>query len=287
MEEDHFKIAVGRFQTEGDRSVIEEVLRHWRQGSAPNARDQATFVADTMVKTTAPEIEALGYEHSALPEFRAAIMDGLGIDIYAEPDLMAAVKNAGAIRTFLGVTAFEEFSCAIESFLDFLPYHNSVIVPALEHALRRADLFRGERAVVAFIKRSFFTEYTRLLTEYNGTKRLGRRDESGNFYNVFVDPRPPHVWSIVFDRRVNDSGVPALLDRLTKTQRGYAEMAHEIITGDIERGVMDEYRVDESGNYRIKFRYMAGRLGVEESSLRKTFGKIRSRAAKNVPILAY
>lgn len=278
MEEDHFKIGVGRFQTEGDRTVIEEIMQHWRQGSAPNARDQATFVADTMVKTTAPEIEALGYEHSALPEYRAAIIDGLGIDIYAEPDLKVAVDNAGAIRTFLGATAFEEFSRAVGSLLDFFPYLNAVVVPALEHAIKRADPRRSERAVVAFIKRSFFTEYTRLLNEYNGTKRLGRRDESGNYRSIYVNPRAPHAWSIVFDRRVDDGEVPELLDRLTRTQRVYAEMAHGIIAGDVERGEMKEYRVGEDGNYRIKFRYMAGQLGVEESNLRKIFTKIRERA---------
>lgn len=278
MEKGHFKIGVGRFQTEGDRTVIEEILWHWRRGSPPDTHDQATFVADTMFKTTAPEIEALGYEHSALPEYRAAIIDGLGIDIYAEPDLKVAVDNAGAIRTFLGATAFEEFSRAVGSLLDFLPYLNAVVVPALEHAIKRADPRRNERAVVAFIKRSFFTEYTRLLTEYNGTKRLVRRDESGNFRNVYVNPRPPHAWSIVFDRRVDDGEVPELLDRLTRTQRVYAEMAHGIIAGDVERGEMKEYRVGEDGNYRIKFRYLAGRIGVEESNLRKTFAKIRERA---------
>lgn len=278
MEEDHFKIGVGRFQTEGDRTVIEEIMQHWRQGSPPNARDQATFVADTMFKTTAPEIEALGYEHSALPEYRAAIIDGLGIDIYAEPDLKVAIDNAGAIRAFLGIAAFEEFSRAVGSFLDFFPYLNAVVVPALEHAIKRADPRRSERAVVAFIKRSFFTEYTRLLNEYNGTKRLGRRDESGNYRSIYVNPRAPHAWSIVFDRRVDDGEVPELLDRLTRTQRVYAEMAHGIIAGDVERGEMKEYRVGEDGNYRIKFRYMAGQLGVEESNLRKIFTKIRERA---------
>lgn len=278
MAEDQINIAVERYQAEGDRSVIEEILRHWRQGSPPDARDQATFIADTISKTTAPEKEALGYDHSALPEFRAAILSGLGIDIYAKPDLKVAIDNAGAIRAFLGIAAFEEFSRAIDSFLDFSPYLNAVVVPALEHAIKRADPRRSERAVVAFIKRSFFTEYTRLLNEYNGTKRLGRRDESGNYRSIYVNPRAPHAWSIVFDRRVDDGEVPELLDRLTRTQRVYAEMAHGIIAGDVERGEMKEYRVGEDGNYRIKFRYMAGQLGVEESNLRKIFTKIRERA---------
>lgn len=286
MADGQFKNAVGRYLTEGDREVIDEILWHFRNESATDENVPATFVADKISKTSAPERRFLGFEHSALPEFRAAIEEGLGINIFEEPDLKTLVNNAGTVRNFLG-DKFDELAHSIGAYHGYLPLLNHIIIPALEHALSNADPFREERAVVSYIKRAFHTEYTRLLAEYNGLKRLGRRDKNGNFYNLFVEPRPAHAWSIVFDRRVEDVEVAALLDRLTKTQRGYAERAYEVASRDIERGELDEYRIDEGGNYRIKFRYMADQLGVEESNLRKTFGKIRERTAENVPISAY
>ncbi|GIP55265.1 hypothetical protein [Paenibacillus vini] len=285
MGEGQFKRAIGRYQTEGDREVINDILRHFRQGSATDADDPTTFVADKIAKTSRSEVH--GFEHSALKEFRDAIEKGIGIDIFAEPDLRTAIDHAAEILAFLGNEAFAELEYAINEYQYYLPLLHFVIVPALEHALRNVDPSRTERAIVNYVNRAFQTQYMHLSAELDGLRRLGRRGESGNFYNVFVKPRPAHAWSIVFDRRVQDAEVPALLERLTQIQRGYAERAFEIVSQDIDCGEMDEYRVDEGGNYRIKFRYMAECLDVEESNLRKTFGKIRDRAAENVPNSAY
>ena len=276
MLREEFKTKVARYQAEGNREIIDEILGHFRLESAPNEKDPTTFIADRIGKACKAELKALGYERTALLEYRRAIMGALGIDIFAEPDLKTLVANAGIVRDYLG-DAFEALCYDIEGYLDFIQLLKHVITPALEHALNRVDPFRKKRAVVSYINRAFQTEYTRLLVDYNGTKRLGRRYEDGTFYNVYVDPQPPHAWSIVLDRRVKDAEVPALLDRLTKTQRSYAQRAYEVVLQDTGCGEMGEYRVDEMGGYRLKFRYIAKKLDVEESSLRKTFEKIRER----------
>lgn len=283
----NFKTMITRYQGGGDHSIIAEVLSLMQRETKPVAGEHTTFIANRINKVCTVALREFGYDPSALTEFRSSILSGVGIDIYAKPDLMELLVHSDEVKAFLGEDSYEELCFAVGSYLDFVKFRDYTIVPALEHALSRVDANRHEREMVSYINRAFYTEYLRLLAKYRGTIRLGRRDSDGNFRNVYVFPNEPEAWSIIFDRPVEDAEVTYLLGLLTKTQRDYAQQAYEVAAHDISQRNMRGYRIDGSGDHRLKFRYMAEKLGVEESNLRKTIDKIRKRTAQNVPIIAY
>lgn len=278
---------VSRYQENGDRVLIAEILKYVPKDIRPVEGAHEIFIASKINKICKADLEKIGYESTALSDFREGILSGLGIDIFVRPDFKELLDHSSEIKAYLGEDGYECLCFAVETYIDFLEFRKHIIIPALEHALSRVDAHRNELEIVSYINRAFYTEYVRLYTNFSGAVRLGRRDEDGNFHSLYVNPARPNAWNIVFDRAVEDGQVSELLGRLTKTQRECALRAFEVITRDIERGEMDGYRVGERGNYRLIFRYMAEKLGVEESNLRKMFGKIRDRTSENVPTLAY
>lgn len=282
-----FKTMVSRYQDDGDITIITEILTHVQQETKPIQGVHSTFIASKINRICKSNVESLGYESSALLDYRKGLLSDLGIDIFAEADFKVILDHSGEIKAYLGEDEYEGLCFAIEAYIDFFEFRKSVITPALEYSLIRVDAERSELEIVSYINRAFYTEYIHLLTKYSGTVRLGRSDKDGKFRNLYVTPARPDAWDIVFDRHVEEGEVSELLGRLTKKQRSYALKAYEVTIRDIERGEMGGYRIGERGEYRLKFRYIAEKLRVEESNLRKTFGKIRLRTAGNVPTIAY
>ncbi|MNC35556.1 hypothetical protein D3C75_840430 [compost metagenome] len=286
-----FKDAVTEFQNAGDRTVIGQILTHMYARTDSRAvlpgDSAAVYVALRAITVTYPERLALQYDPAELPEYKAAVYEALGVNIFGGTDLSEFRANAAQIRRFLGLDDYDALVTAVSRWMEYGKYERAVIIPALEHALTSADTQRSEREVVRYVNRVFETEYIRLLTAWNGTVRLGRRDADGRYQNVYVVPIAAEPWRILFERTITPEESSLIMRNLTVTQREYAEKAYEVIVADIESGQLGEYKVSEHGEYRIKIRYMAGRIGVEEGNLRKSFLKIRRKAAEIVPIIAY
>lgn len=290
IENDNFRERVSAYQTGGDRTVIEKI-RHYLHTKADIRRvdsygeEHEVYIAVRINTITFPERRALKYDAEALYDFREAINGALGVDIYDTDNFL---RNAYVIHDFLGSDAYESLMVAIERHIKYEAISSFLIIPALEYALRRVDTERSAREMVVYINRAFRSEYQRRVMDYTGTKRLGRRDEHGRFTSVYVKPLDnPSAWSIVFEQEVSECSIEEILVRLTVSQRERARLIHQIVAGDVESGDMSEYRVTESGNYRIKARYIARKIGIEESNLRKYLLSLRKRIAKNVPTFAY
>lgn len=283
--------AVTAIQSGGDRTVLDQILIHMYARAESRAvlpGDTAeVYVALRAITVTYPERLALQYEPAELPEYKAAVYEALGVDIFGGTDLSEFRANAAQIRRFLGVDDYEALVTAVSRWMKYSEYERATIVPALEHALKSVDTERSEREVVRYVNRAFETEYIRLLIAWNGTVRLGRRDANGRYQNVYVVPIAAEPRRILFERTVTPEESSLIMRSLTATQREYAQKAYEVIAADIESGQLGEYKLSEHGEYRIKIRYMAGRIGVEEGNLRKSFLKIRRKAAEIVPIIAY
>lgn len=286
-----FRRAVAAYQTRGDRAVIQQILAYMHDRSESRAvlpgDDASIYVALRAITVTYHERKSLDYEPAALFDYRESIYEFLGVDILGSPDFAVFRTHASTIRKYLGAHEYEALIYALERWLDYGVHERHTIVPALEHALGCVDVSRSEREVVSYVNRAFETEYRRLFTVESGMVRLGRRDDDGQFRNVYVKPLAANPWRIIFERRVTTEQVPDILRKLTARQRDYVERAYAVVAADIEGGELGEYKVSESGEYRLKIRYMAGKLGVEESTLRKCFHKVRERTSDKVPTIAY
>lgn len=286
-----FRQDVAAYQTHGDRAVIQQILAYMSERSESRAvtlcDDASIYVALRAITVTRHERKAFDYEPAALFDYRESIYEFLGVDILGSSDFAEFLTHASIIRKYLGVHEYEALIYALERWLDYGVYERSTIIPALEHALSRVDVSRSEREVVSYINRAFETEYRRLFMLESGMVRLGRRDDDGQFMNVYVKPLAAEPWRIIFERHVSPEEVPDLLRKLTAKQRDYVERAYAVVAADIEAGELGEYKVSESGEYRLKIRYIAHKIGVEESNLRKCFQKLRRRTVDKVPTIAY
>jgi hypothetical protein len=287
-----FLNAVTRYKYNGNRAAIDQVLDYMHDRAESRAvlpeDDAAVYIAIRALTITYAERLALKYDPAALPDYRVAVYRALGVDIFGGTDFEDFRVNAAAIRRFLGADDYEALLYALSCWMNYRNFERTTIVPALEHAFTRVELDdRSEREAVRYINRAFQTEYIRLLIAQNGTVRLGRRDADGQYLNVYVVPNKPEPWRILFEKAVTPEESALIIRRLTAKQRNYVQKAHEVVAADIESGQLSEYKVSEGGEYRIKMRYMAGRLGVEEDNLRKCFLKIRRKAAEIVPTIAY
>lgn len=283
--------AVTAFQIAGDSAAIDQIITYMNAKAESRAvlpgDNAAVYVALRAITITYPERLAFQYDPAELPEYKAAVYTALGVNIFGGTELSEFRANAAQIRRFLGVDDYEALVTSVSRWMKYSKYERAVIIPALEHALRSADAQRSEREVVRYVNRAFETEYIRLLIAWNGTVRLGRRDADGRYQNVYVVPIAAEPWRIIFERTVTPEESALIMRSLTASQREYAQKAYEVIAADIESGQLGEYKVSEHGEYRIKIRYMAGRIGVAEDNLRKCFLKIRRKAAEIVPIIAY
>lgn len=290
-----FLNAVAAYQAVGNRQAIAKVIELMRDRAVSRAvlpeDDAAVYVAIRALTVTNRARTDIDYEPGALAEYRYTVLRTLGIDIFGGTGFEEFRLNAAVIRRFLGFDEYEALVYALSRWLDYLEFEQAVIVPALEHAFSRVDMDQGgeekkERKIIRYINRAFETEYIRLYVDWQGMVRLGRRDSDGQYHNVYVAPKNPEAWRIIFERPITPEEVARVGQSLTAYQQGVVRDSYGVVTADIESGQLSEYKVSETGQYRIKIRYLADKLGIEESNLRKTFSRIRRKSAEIVPILA-
>ncbi|WP_151737227.1 hypothetical protein [Paenibacillus tengchongensis] len=274
-----FKFDVAAFQGNGDETVIRKTLAFVSREEARDEDEECYLrVAAQVEKSTSAFLNEAKYDPAALPEYRAAIISGVGVDIYALPSL--DLPEWKTVLAYLGPTEFQALGLAFRALRKYREHEESVIIPALRHAYGRVDAgeARSVGEIVTYVRRAFLSEYSRIDREQTGVIRLIRRRDSGGYYSLYVTPRLPQPWRMVFDRHVEDADVPALLDRLTRRQREYVTQMHALITEDLAAGDLRSYKVDEHGHYEIRARHMARRLGTTGGSLKKLLIRAQERA---------
>ncbi|MEK4157612.1 hypothetical protein NYE27_21185 [Paenibacillus sp. FSL R10-2779] len=290
-----FLNAVAAYQAVGNREAIAQVVELMHDRSVSRAvlpeDDASVYVAIRALTVTNKARTEIDYEPGALTEYRYTVHQTLGIDIFGGVGFDEFRRNAAVIRRFLGFDDYEALVYALSRWLDYLDFEQAVIVPALEHAFSRVPLDMGdeekkERKTIRYINRAFETEYIRLFVDWQGMVRLGRRDSDGQYRNIYVAPKKPEAWRIIFERPITPEEAARIGQGLTAYQQRIVRDSYEVVTADIEGGQLGEYKVSESGQYRIKVRYLADKLCVDEGNLRKCFLRIRRKAAEIIPILA-
>jgi hypothetical protein len=295
-----FKTLVSAYQQEGKRSAVEMILAH---------KDEPIHLQklspDDYFKFIAASINAKRYKLSKTDEFSVHIDGELDMedlywynkDIYSmfgytitpKDGFAAFFEHYTELHDWLGEKAFAGLVYFIRMFNQYMEEKNriyqledeleaDVIAPALEYALLKVDASRSEREMVSYIVMAFQSQFIRLQMEINGTKRLGRRDADGNWQAVYVKPTYSEgdSWRMIFGNVDRDKAYKTL----SKAQKALVDWMVDIIEGDFgsKENVLDNYKVDEHGQYKIKFRYMSEKLGIEESNLRKRFRKIQQKA---------
>ncbi|AWB45294.1 hypothetical protein DCC85_14370 [Paenibacillus sp. CAA11] len=300
LDRDRFKSRVVAYQKYADEWIIYKVLDYMRikfhlMRRGFDFEEHGMYIAFRInmillgkMKAAKYKRQSTSYDPEDLPSYRKAIKDDLGIDIFSEPDFGSLMTHNKQILSYLGGEQFASLCEAIRRYREHLVASSdaieeavaelepALIIPALKYAFSCVDTSRSEKEMVRYINRAFATEYIRLQLKQTGTRRLGRRDESGRYRNIYVTPSEPNAWEIVFAPGVTARMAEQRMARLTKAQRQRIQKVYDIVTEDIRTGNMARYKVDDRGSYRINFRYLAERLGIEESTLRKSLSKARA-----------
>lgn len=297
-----FKTLVTAYQQEGERSAVEMILA---QKEEPIHLQKLS--PDDYFKFIAASINAKRYKLSKTDQYTVHIdgeldMEDLywynkdiypmfGYTITPKDGFAAFFEHYTELNDWLGEEAFAGLVYFIRMFNQYMEENNridqleeelenNVVIPALEYALSKVDTSRSEREMVSYIVMAFQSQFIRLQMEINGTKRLGRRDADGNWQAVYVKPAYSEgdSWRMIFGNVNPDKAYKAL----SKQQRTLVDWMNDIISTDFSdpESVQDNYKVDEQGHYKIKFRYMAERMGIEESNLRKRVRKIQEKVSE-------
>lgn len=134
---------------------------------------------------------------------------------------------------------------------------------ALKYALKRVDTSRSEREVVRYINRATKSAYYR--NQFDGMRRVRRGGETR-----YVNPKYYGPVYAIFGRANFNLGA------ITRRQRALVDRIIAVIEEDFANNEMGDYAVDLRGGYRIKNRYIAGRLGMHEASLSRALRGIKN-----------
>ncbi|WP_239613912.1 hypothetical protein [Cohnella mopanensis] len=295
---DRFRELVLRFQQEGDRSIIEKIRDYMRikfhvlrRGTVyPEHAMYIAFAINVLIggklKTAKYfRTPANAYAKDDLHYFRKGIMDGLGVDIFEKPAFGTVLDHCKEIAEYLGSDVYESLICSMvrhrshnNAWADetyervIAEIESTLIIPALEYALFRVDTSKSEREIVRYTNRAFRSEYIRLQMAESGTRRLGRKDADGRYRALYVQPRTTDIARIVFGRQADLGGVA-----LRSSQRRFVDRIYETVGTDVVAGNMSAYRLGEDGGYRIKNRYIADKLDMEESVFSRGLGRIAQK----------
>ncbi|WP_276913152.1 hypothetical protein [Aneurinibacillus aneurinilyticus] len=312
--ENNIQRLIYAFQTQGDRTIIRKITEYMSEDLHLDSNrkvtqngkitlsfdDHLAFIAYRinalrymLFQTERFRVNSYGLDFEDLYWYRKGIRQGLGYDLTPEDGFTAYFEHYDEIRDYLDSTTFSQLGEFIRCYILYLndaqtirdarkDTESSVIIPALEYALSKVNTSRSVKEIVRYVNRAFLTEFTRIQMEMNGTKRLGRQ-VNGSYRNVYVQPiyREGDAWRMIFGDEVSEVGVDTALSHLTTKQRELVDSLYAVIVDDFKgEQTSDRYKVDENGMYRIKFRYMAQRIEIEESNLRKRLRTIQEKISR-------
>lgn len=301
---DKFKQLVAEFQRGESRTIIRKIVDYmWLRFDhidTDNMPEHAMYIAfrinvilAPLLKTAKYNIDQGSYDPEDLWWYAKGLREDLGIELDPSDDFQEVFDNLPAIRRMYGRDVAGALTYSLHRYLtqDSAMDHEfnrimmrvlPTVVSALEIAVSKADTSRSEREIVRYINRVFQSEYSRIQAEESGAKRLGRRDEDGNYVNVYVQPQDTPVWDTILGLDTSGIDITEAVSKLTPLQRQTILDIHEIVFADFEKGDYSSYKVNEDGKYEIMNRYVAQALDIEESTLRKRRQSIRRALAKEI-----
>jgi hypothetical protein len=309
-----FKSQILSFQTEGDRTIIDTISAYVDRRTdilTDIKRDRDTypepekamhpsmFIARRIrsllrrVFENEPFKAGRQFDASDLAEYKKGIYRTFGYELTPKDNFAAFFENYDQLKGYLGADGIAELQLFIQR---YSKYQNerfkviSTVIISLEKGLTQVDTNRSYRDIVKYINRTIESALIRLQQELTGTIRLGRRDENGNFINVYVKPkiRDGEEFYMIFGEGIGSIGVQKAFGILTGSQKVLVDKLYDVIANDFEYKAPDyianNYKLDDEGHYFIKYRYMANRLDMEESNLRKQVNRIQQKVSENVPV---
>lgn len=153
---------------------------------------------------------------------------------------------------------------------------------ALEYALSKVDVNHSDKEIVTYINKTWTTNFIRLGLEHTGRKVI-ERTKNGERVRFYVGRKWKGTYNMIFGDWIEESD----LNCLNKNQLKLIKDIVNIIERDKAQGNFDNYRLDEQGYTVLNKRYVAEKLGLEESNLKHKLGRIIkkiSAESKNVTL---
>lgn len=225
--------------------------------------------------------------------FRKDLHEHLGLDLNPGDGFKVYYEHKEYLKDYLGIAVFVDFEKTVIAYENVLKenvirqeINDMLIKPCLIDALKSVNIEKSVKEIVKYTNKTFYTKFVSKQQEIYGIKRLGRVSGS-KYHNVFVVPNLEKVspWRMVYGDIVNKRTVTVdlLYAKLTEAQRELVDKLIEIIEDDFKQKersyLVANYKVDEFGEFQIKFRYLADRLDIEESNLRKRVRTIQKKVA--------
>lgn len=148
-------------------------------------------------------------------------------------------------------------------------------VEALKHALKYVDASRSDREIVRFINRTWTNKFTDLEKARNGIKRIERRNNQGNTVALFVKlhfPTDNNFLRVLFGESEYKP------ENCSRMQVAFVEAILKLIEKDAHNGDLSGYSCNQKGEARIKHSYIAEKLGVKASTIRKRIERIKKKS---------
>jgi len=147
------------------------------------------------------------------------------------------------------------------------------IIAALEYGLQYADASKSEREIVKYVNMAFSSKFGDLELERNGLVRIQRNDRYGNRQNLHVKKHfPEDLTKVLFGKSVED-----YQERLTRGQVEFVDAVMEIIHEDALNSDFEHYTCDKKGEARVSKQYVADKLGLTSTTVRKRFSRITKK----------
>ncbi|MCL6611364.1 MAG: hypothetical protein K6T66_07495 [Peptococcaceae bacterium] len=147
-----------------------------------------------------------------------------------------------------------------------------IFIPILKNALMLVDTNRTDKEIVKYINRILVSEWVNIQLKRNGKKRL-QRNNRRDIHIVYP------IWSNPLYMIIRRSDIPKsrLEEYLTPKQFELIKKILKIIEKDIAENKIDNYKLNSIGLTELNKRYIAHKLGMDESNLKHKLLRIIQR----------
>ncbi|MCJ7986963.1 hypothetical protein MUB16_28480 [Priestia sp. OVL9] len=201
-----------------------------------------------------------------------------------EKEIRAFIRNDyvvadlfNLIEMFKGLSGnSEEFKADYKITTDEL---QPLFVEALKYALLKVDADRGEKEIVKYINKAMLTKFIELQMKAKGVKRIRKANQS-----VYIKPEVKEhqdAWMLMFGKTLKHVGLDSFDLYLTKKQKIFIEAVHEIVETDLKANNIDAFKWTKDNNPVLNKRYLAGRMGMEETNFKQTLKRCEKKIHDN------
>lgn len=193
---------------------------------------------------------------------------------YLTPEVAADLKNL--LNNFSSLKILVE--TGKQEIRDML---QPIIITALEHALTYIDVKKSDKEIVKYINIAWLTKFIRIQVEQNGLKRVQRK---GNI--TYVKPifsiEEVDIGVLLFNKTLDHiGGINNFKKYLNKNQIALVEELYTLISNDIQKNKHSKYYFDNDGKPILNKRYIAVKIGIEESNFKHKLRRIEKKIKEN------